>query len=48
MVKEGDTVALDILLKKYERFIYKKVYSFFYYDESGDYFQEGYFAYIEQ
>ncbi len=41
MVKEGDTVALDILLKKYERFIYKKVYSFFYHDESGDYFQEG-------
>lgn len=41
MVKEGDTVALDILLKKYERFIYKKVYSFFYHDELGDYFQEG-------
>ncbi|MGI6360511.1 MAG: sigma-70 family RNA polymerase sigma factor [Acholeplasmatales bacterium] len=41
MVKEGDTVALDILLKKYELFIYKKVYSFFYHDESGDYFQEG-------
>lgn len=41
MVKEGDTVALDILLKKYERFIYKKVYAFFYHDEMGDYFQEG-------
>lgn len=40
LVKEKDTVALDILLKKYERFIYKKVYSFFFHDD-GDYFQEG-------
>lgn len=41
MVKLQDTVALDILLRKYERYIYKKVYSFFYTDEDGDYFQEG-------
>lgn len=41
MVKLQDTVALDILLRKYERYIYKKAYSFFYTDEDGDYFQEG-------
>ncbi|MFA5720443.1 MAG: sigma-70 family RNA polymerase sigma factor [Acholeplasmataceae bacterium] len=40
LVKEKDTVALNILLKKYERFIYKKVYTFFFHDD-GDYFQEG-------
>ena len=40
MVKQQATVALNILLKKYERFIYKKVYTFFF-DDDGDYFQEG-------
>lgn len=38
----NDMVALDILLKKYEKYIYKLVHRFFYYErEKEDYFQEG-------
>lgn len=38
----NDMVALDILLKKYEKYIYKLVHRFFYYEmEKDDYFQEG-------
>jgi len=39
---QQDMVALDILLKKYEKFIYKKINSFFPRNKDvEDYFQEG-------
>jgi len=43
MVKENHcSIALDILLKKYQNFIYKKIHSFFFYEKYyDDYFQEG-------
>lgn len=43
LVKEKhDHIALDILIKKYEKYIYKKIYSFFPREkEVDDYFQEG-------
>ncbi len=38
----NDTVALEILLKKYEKYIYKKIVSFFPFSKDvDDYFQEG-------
>lgn len=40
--EENDQVALEILIKKYTKFIYKKVISFFPYKyDVEDYFQEG-------
>ena len=39
---QQDMVALDILLKKYEKFIYKKINSFFPRSKDvDDYYQEG-------
>lgn len=40
--EKHDEVALKILIQKYEKFIYKKVYSFFSWEKDiDDYYQEG-------
>ncbi len=49
MVNENnDELAFNILLKKYQNYIYKKVHQFFFYEnEIDDYFQEGIFCLVK-